>query len=241
MSKKSIILYEDWAETIKGLPIDIKCEVVDALLTYGFTNELPEVSQIVTAIIGPWCKELDKNKAKYQSRVDRMNKINEKHQNDIKTISEQNQNEVDTKSIRSRNDIASVDDDVDVYVDVDVDDNVDVNDNVSPSEIDISSVCEDLVGQYNSICVSLPKVTKLTETRKKAIRSRLKEYSFDEIIGVFEKAEASDFVSGRNKKWTSCNFDWLMKPGNLLKVIEDTYINHPDPISNRISIVDSWI
>lgn len=112
----------------------------------------------------------------------------------------------------------------------------------------ISSELEPIKDQYNTICLSLPKVIRLTESRKKLIKARLKEYSLDEIISVFEKAEASDFLSGRNKQWTGCNFDWLMKPSNIVKVIEGTYDNkgkatngYVDAISNRYDVAKDWL
>ena len=112
----------------------------------------------------------------------------------------------------------------------------------------ISSKIDDIIGQFNSICLSLPKVTKITETRKKTIKARLNDYSVEDLIMVFEKAEASDFLSGRNKQWTSCSFDWLMKPSNLIKVLEGNYDNkgqkqggsYIDAINNRYNVVDAW-
>lgn len=79
---------------------------------------------------------------------------------------------------------------------------------------------------YNSICISLPKVIKLTDKRKKMIRSRYKEYdNLDIYKELFVKAEESDFLSGRNGKWTNCSFDWLMNENNMIKVLEGNYKN----------------
>ena len=79
---------------------------------------------------------------------------------------------------------------------------------------------------FTSICVSLPKIKELTSKRKKAIKSRWLKYKnikpFEEL---FKKAEASDFLSGRNGKWTSCNFDWLINENNMIKVLEGNYDN----------------
>jgi hypothetical protein len=38
-------------------------------------------------------------------------------------------------------------------------------------------------------------------------------------------AQASDFLSGRNGKWTGCNFDWLINENNMVKVLEGNYEN----------------
>ena len=76
---------------------------------------------------------------------------------------------------------------------------------------------------FNDTCSSLPKCTKITDQRKRMIDARLKDYTVDDFETVFELAQASDFLSGRNKQWTNCNFDWLIKPNNFVKVIERTY------------------
>ncbi len=85
---------------------------------------------------------------------------------------------------------------------------------------------QEIVDSYNSICTDLPKVQKLTDKRKRTIKARWKDYdNLDTYKQVFQKAEESDFLSGRNGKWTSCNFDWLLNENNMIKVLEGNYEN----------------
>ena len=79
-----------------------------------------------------------------------------------------------------------------------------------------------VVDLYNQKCPSLPQVEKLTDGRIRSINARLKEYTEDELIKGFEKAEASAFLRGENGKWKA-SFDWIMKPGNLQKINEGNY------------------
>ena len=79
--------------------------------------------------------------------------------------------------------------------------------------------------KYNSICKSLPKVKKLSDARKKSIKARLNKYSFDEIITVFEKAEASRHLTGDNNYNWRADFDWLMSDKNMAKVFDGKYDN----------------
>ncbi len=85
---------------------------------------------------------------------------------------------------------------------------------------------------YNSICKSLPQVKTITEKRKKLIKAIMKSYTLEQIKKVYEKAEESHFLSGRNGKWTSCNFDWLMNSNNFIKVLEDNYANKTTIVSD---------
>lgn len=83
-----------------------------------------------------------------------------------------------------------------------------------------------IVNIYNDTCVSLPKVRlPLSETRKKTIKARLNSYTIDEIKLAFEKAQASDFLKGANNKNWIASFDWILKDGNIAKVLDGNYDN----------------
>lgn len=83
--------------------------------------------------------------------------------------------------------------------------------------------CEEVVNLFNETCVSLPRVQKLTDARKKTLKSRLKKYSIEDFKKAFEKAENSSFLNGNTDKWSGATFDWLIKDSNLIKVLEGNY------------------
>lgn len=80
---------------------------------------------------------------------------------------------------------------------------------------------------YNDTCVSFPRLTTLSDARKKAIKARLNKYSLEDLQTLFTLAEASDFLKGDNKRNWSANFDWLMKDSNIAKVLDGNYNNKP--------------
>lgn len=84
---------------------------------------------------------------------------------------------------------------------------------------------------YHECCPSFPAVIKLTETRKRAIKARLKDYGLDEIKRAFSLAEQSDFLKG-SCGWQA-SFDWLMKPANMTKVLEGNYTNRASPAGGK--------
>lgn len=85
---------------------------------------------------------------------------------------------------------------------------------------------QSIVDLFHSLCPSLPKIRTVTEKRKTDMRVRWKKYSDIAIYEeLFKKAEASDFLTGRNGKWAGCNFDWLLKEANMVKVLEGNYDN----------------
>lgn len=81
---------------------------------------------------------------------------------------------------------------------------------------------QDAIDLYNSICISLPQVKVLNSKRISAVNARLKKYTPEEIRSVFERAERSDFLSGRKTKWRA-SFDWLIDENNIAKVLEGNY------------------
>lgn len=104
--------------------------------------------------------------------------------------------------------------------------NINTNDvsniNTNKNTIDYQGI----VDLYNNICVSLPSVAKITEVRKKHIRSRLNNgYTVEDLKKVFIEAEKSDFLKGKNDKNWKATFDWLILENNLVKVLEGTYKN----------------
>jgi len=107
------------------------------------------------------------------------------------------------------------------------------NNNKPIKEIHKETEIEEIYNIFSQICTSLPKPKKLTDTRNKAIKSRLKEYGKETIIEVFQKTNNSDFLSGRNSEWIA-SFDWIMKSANFVKILEDTYVNKSKPNNSKI-------
>nr|DAY68638.1 MAG TPA: Replication initiation and membrane attachment [Caudoviricetes sp.] len=84
---------------------------------------------------------------------------------------------------------------------------------------------QQIADMYNNTCVSYPRLTKLSDARKKSIKARLRTYSIDDIQRVFSMAEQSDFLKGANNRNWSANFDWIMKDTNMAKILDGNYIN----------------
>lgn len=83
---------------------------------------------------------------------------------------------------------------------------------------------------YNEICKSFSKVVTVSPNRKKAIAARWKEYGGDlaTFETMFNMAEASDFLKGKNDRNWTATFDWLLKADNMAKVLEGNYRNKGD-------------
>ena len=83
---------------------------------------------------------------------------------------------------------------------------------------------KEITDLYNQICTELPSCVKLSESRKKAIRARLSSgYTVEDFKTLFQKTKESSFLTGGNNRNWIAGFDWLIKDGNMAKVLEGTY------------------
>lgn len=83
----------------------------------------------------------------------------------------------------------------------------------------------EVVDLYNTICTNLPRVRAITDGRRKHIKARLQDHGPEDIRAVFEKAQASDFLSGKVKDWQA-SFDWIMGfPDHFARILEGVYDN----------------
>lgn len=85
---------------------------------------------------------------------------------------------------------------------------------------------QQIADMYNNTCVSFPRLTKLSDRRKKTIKARFNAgYTLDDFRRLFEMAEESDFLKGSNNRNWSATFDWLIQDGNMAKVLDGNYQN----------------
>ena len=83
---------------------------------------------------------------------------------------------------------------------------------------------KEITDLYNQICTDLPACVKLSESRKKAIRARLSSgYTVEDFKTLFQKTKDSSFLTGGNNRNWIASFDWLIKDGNMAKVLEGTF------------------
>lgn len=100
---------------------------------------------------------------------------------------------------------------------------------VSPP-LAIDDVAE-AVAAFNDMAArhGISQVQKMTDTRRKALRGRLKDCGGIEGWRLaLSKIEASDFLTGRSRDWR-CDFDWINKPANFTKLMEGNYDNRTRP------------
>lgn len=76
---------------------------------------------------------------------------------------------------------------------------------------------------YNKFCSSLPQIRMLSDKRKKAIKTFLKQLEFKDFEAACEKANESNFLTGVNDRAWKADFDFIIKVDKALGIIEGKY------------------
>ena len=106
-------------------------------------------------------------------------------------------------------------------------------DNKIKNNKDNTQKVEEIKDLYNLHCNNLPKIYKLTDKRKKAIGSLLKKYSVEEITQVFDIANESDFLMGKNDRGWKADLDFILREDKFINILEGKYGGHRK--INRVS------
>nr|DAM16450.1 MAG TPA: replisome organizer [Caudoviricetes sp.] len=124
-------------------------------------------------------------------------------------------------------------------LDIDKEEDKDKERDIRGNRVDYQQIAD----MYNATCVSFPRLTRLSEKRKRAIKARLRKYSIDDIKRGFELAEESDFLKGENNRNWSATFDWMMNDANMAKILDGNYKNKDakqskPPVSRNLNNFD---
>ena len=114
--------------------------------------------------------------------------------------------------------------DIDIELEIDTSSNEEVC--KSPGNVRATIPYRQIQEMFNSICAHFPKCQALSDRRKKAIKARFENgMTVDDFKKLFEKAEASSFLRGKNDHDWQASFDWLIKDANMVKVLDGNYDN----------------
>lgn len=79
---------------------------------------------------------------------------------------------------------------------------------------------------YNDSCTLMPKVVRITDARRRAMKARWRDYGKGELqpfTDLFRRASQSAFLNGENDRGWYADFEWLLNESNLTKVLEGKY------------------
>lgn len=98
----------------------------------------------------------------------------------------------------------------------------------------------EVIDYFHNTCQSLPKVLKLTDTRKRNIKNRLKEHGKEAVAEVFKKANESVFLNGNNSRGFKANIDFILNKTKFIRILEGHYDNKKKT-SKKTSAIETII
>lgn len=125
-------------------------------------------------------------------------------------------------------DVISANEEINKDTDIEIDKDIDIDiDKETEKEKDFKKEIEDEVVEeiketFNA-ATNFPKIKVLSSVQRELVLKAVKEFGFEQLQFCFQEAGQSEFLNGKNKQGWVANFDWLIKPENIAKVLNGNY------------------
>lgn len=257
--KRSFILYENWAILLRNLSDEKAGVLIKAICAYQLGEEdLKIEDETLSAIFQSWIPKIAEDTRAYDEVCEkRRAAANKKHekQNGSSKVSAKKSRQMHANAEKSTNlqsnasksmqmhanadkcmqVDASVSKSSDLHYDTDTDTDTNINANALISARAREEISDqDVIDEYNKVCSALPKA-ELNEARHMVIHERLQFQGWEFLCKAFKIVSESDFLC--NSKF--CNFDWIMRMGNLIKIMDGLYDNKRASPSSKFINFDS--
>lgn len=82
--------------------------------------------------------------------------------------------------------------------------------------------------------IGLRKITKLSPNSKRygAVNARITQHGYDAVCVAIDSIKSSTFLQGGNDRGWRIDFDWLFKPNNFPKVLEQKYVDDKGAVNH---------
>ncbi len=102
---------------------------------------------------------------------------------------------------------------------------------IEPSQTSFDDCVCEYEEAYNTICDQLPKIQRITDSRRKAIKEFMEQFSIENFKEICRKANRSDFLTGKTSKngWKA-DINYLLKQDVAVKILEGGFDNPNEKI-----------
>ena len=224
-AKKGFLLYYDYRKHLALLNDEERGKLLMALLDYGEHGTQPELEGAALMAFSFIQAQMDRDAEKYAETVKKRSEAGKMGGRPTKTKDDEDKakkaNAFSEKQSQAKKGDTVTVTDTETVTDTDIDYPLPPKGG-QQQPVPFSQIVE----LYHTICTSYPKLRAVEGNRQKQIAARWKKYGgIDAFRELFEKAEASDFLKGDNDKAWTADFDWLLRPTNMSKVLEGKYDN----------------
>ncbi|NHT75912.1 hypothetical protein G8E10_09490 [Rhizobiaceae bacterium CRRU44] len=104
--------------------------------------------------------------------------------------------------------------------------------NTTSNEVEVVVAREQIqivVDAYSEMAAAsgLPKIATVNDKRRSAIKARIEEHGLNGVLKAIEAIGRSDFCLGKIGSGWKADFDFLLQPSSMIKLIENKYDNRP--------------
>lgn len=103
------------------------------------------------------------------------------------------------------------------------------------SDADAPLTSAEILGAWNHMAreCGLPEAKKLTAERERRLAARCRDFDINDWTEAIRAVRRSPFLRGDNDRGWRANFDWLLQPRSLTKLIEGQYDQKPSDRSRK--------
>lgn len=236
--KKSFLIYLDNQKQVNMLTDEQAGKLFKALFEFARSGIETDFKDGMTAMIFSFMADsIARDTAKYKAKCEKNKAIALEREANRRAERERQAQKLEHERVRTYTNSTDIDNDKDIDKDKDKDKDKDIEkekekekDSVAVSR-QSSITVQDVVNLYHKICVSLPKIRKLSTSSQQNVEKIIATYTEDEIRETFEKAEKSLFLKGKKnspetkfKDWKA-SFEWLVQEEHFVNTLNGKYDN----------------
>ena len=257
--KKSFMIYLDNEKQVNMLTDEQAGKLFKALFEFAKDGTETDFKDGMTAMIFSFMADsITRDTAKYNAKCEKNKAIALEREANRRAERERQAQKLEHERVRTYTNSTDIDNDKDKDIDKDIDNDNDKDiekekekekekDSLAVSR-QSSITVQNVVNLYNEICVSLPKIRKLSTPCQQNVEKITSAYTEDEIRETFEKAEKSLFLKGKKnsdetkfRDWKA-SFEWLVQEEHFVNTINGKYDNSEEDEKDLAyeQVYNSW-
>ena len=227
--RKAFSFYRSYYEASKDLPTkEDQADFLMAICSYIFDGVEPEIQGVASAMFKLAKPNLDTSVKR--ANAGQIGGSNNKKQNKTKANEKQNESKIEANEKQNESQAEAIND----YMINDYminDKKEEVEEEKTPQKY------QPILEAWNNLPVTNIRI--ISGKRLQMLKSRIKQYSFDDVLKAIQTIHNSPFLLGDNKRKWQITFDWFILPNNFPKVLEGNYLpkEEPAPAENKFDKV----
>lgn len=114
--------------------------------------------------------------------------------------------------------------DIDIEIDIEKEKEKDIEKDIDTTSTTLTQkTINQIIEEWNKLGLQQLRGINNNTNRHSMLKARIKEYSLDDVIQAIRNIDESSFLKGQNKRGWTITFDWLIRPNNFIKVLENNY------------------